>query len=169
MNELLSFYTGHGCDSAGRTFDQLLRFSDAELERTHDYIQWLFPLSTRSQAVPSSPQLDTPTITMLRDNPQAQERIRLAFARMLQFYGLLLDDDPDDPIVDRGPHWESRHRNWLSKGNHNYHRITRILTSLHVLGRPKYALAFYDCLALINRDHGGKIGDAFAHWRGAVR
>ena len=52
---LHAFLAGVGKDSRGRTVDDVLGLADGPLEYIHDYIQWLFPLSTRSMAQPGAP------------------------------------------------------------------------------------------------------------------
>ncbi len=165
---LVDFYVADGRDDAGRTFEQVLALGDAQLEHSHDYIQWIFPLLTHSQAVPGAPVLGTRAIVRLRSEPTAQARVLAALTRMLAFYGLELDDDPEEPFIERSSRWPSRSSAWLTPGNHNYLRLTRMLTSLQLQGRAIHAHALFNCLAQIHRDHGGRIGPAFAHWCAAV-
>ena len=47
---IVRFLVQDGRDGAGRTFAQVLAFGDAELERRHDFVQWLFPLGEPSAA-----------------------------------------------------------------------------------------------------------------------
>ncbi len=54
---LHAFLAGAGVDSQGRSIEMVLALSDDELESIHDYIQWLFPLQTRSSAQPLAPVL----------------------------------------------------------------------------------------------------------------
>ena len=56
-SSLHAYLAGRGRDDRGRTLDEVLAFSDADLERVHDYVQWLFPLPTRSLAQPGAPVL----------------------------------------------------------------------------------------------------------------
>jgi len=60
--KVISFYLGKGADHAGRSLDQILMMSAGELESTHDYIQWLFPLSSASSASMDAPILDASAI-----------------------------------------------------------------------------------------------------------
>ena len=167
-NPLIDFYCGSGTDHRGRRFDELLRLDDVQLERLHDYIQWLFPTVTASGFNPEAPTLDATTATRLRSDPVAQQRLRAAFVRMLAFYGLELDDiDPSDPDIGLAPHFEARSRTWLTAGNHNYRRLTRILECLGALGQRTYARALYRCLEHLYRtEFGGAIGDrTVSFWR----
>lgn len=165
---IADFYCGSGTDQRGRSFVDILRFDDADLERVHDYIQWLFPTVTRSRFNPDAPTLDASTVSLLRTDQTAQQRLRAALLRMLAFYGLELDDDdPADPEIFEAEDFAARARLWINPGNHNYQRVTRILESLIVLDRRPLALALSRCLERLYRtDYGARIGDAtLTHWR----
>jgi len=166
---LLNFYLASGTDFAGRTFEDVLALDFRALESNHDFIQWIFPLRTASAAVPDAPVLDDATIEALRRSPVARERTLRALRRMLAFYGLALDAaDPHAPVIARSSSWAIRHSHWVRPGNHNFLRLTRILTSLRLLGLPQYSRALFECLASIYRDHAGIIGEmTFAFWEQA--
>src|ERR1700677_3024014 len=62
---------------------------------------------------------------------------------------------------------------WLSRGNHNHLRITRILRCSSLLGLEAEAKAFFDCLSEICDDEQNKplpaISDeTMLYWREAV-
>lgn len=127
MNDetLIQFLQGTGPDGQGRRHTDILRFSDEELEETHDYIQWLFPLREESNAVPGSPHIGSDeTVRILRDDEDVQENIVNALVRMERFYR---DNDF-----------------WLSQNDHNHLRITRILKSVALLSSKENARDFYD-------------------------
>jgi hypothetical protein len=113
MSAVVAFLTDDGVDGAGRTFAQVLVFGDEDLERRHDFIQWLFPLAEPSAAVPGSPVLTSEDIAILRASKVAQGRQERAAERMLRFYA--------DTSGWRGP------------VDHNHLRITRIIKSLRLL------------------------------------
>ncbi len=161
LHYLIPFYHCVGSDREGRVFDQILNQDDAWLENTHNYIQWLFPLDRQSQFNNRAPVLNAPTIRALHRNLNMLR----AFDRMLAFYGL----ERVEERVQRGVNWEERSRNWITRNNHNFMRITRILTSLRLFGFEKEAAAFFDQLSTIYQEHGSKIGDAFNHWQGAIQ
>ena len=167
-DRLIDFYCGAGTDLRGRTFGDILRFEDAQLERVHDWIQWLFPTVTASRFNPDAPTLDPAGILRLRSDPVAQQRVHAALVRVLRFYGLELDDsDPDDPEIVPVKGFDARARSWLTTGNHNYHRLTRILESLCLLDQRACAQALFQCLDRLHRTgYGATIGDrTMAHWR----
>ncbi|MBK6803314.1 MAG: hypothetical protein IPG83_18035 [Novosphingobium sp.] len=166
----MAFYLHGAGGPAGRTFEQILQLSEQDLERRHDYIQWIFPTFTRSEVVPESPSLTTEAAVQLRASPLTRQKVIAALIRMLEFYGMDLDDDLEEPTIARSADEFVRRRSvWMTPGNHNYRRITRMLASLQILGCPQYAVALLDCLSLCYRDHGGLIGPmAMEHWKRAV-
>ena len=63
---------------------------------------------------------------------------------------------------------------WLSPGNHNHLRITRILRCLSLLGLEAEARAFFECLSEIYENEQSQPRPAIStetilYWRGAVR
>ena len=50
---LIDFFADNGADNRGRVLLQIVGQSDEWLESTHDFIQWLFPLSEASGANPN--------------------------------------------------------------------------------------------------------------------
>jgi len=144
-SRLLDFYFGVGTDDRGRYLKEMLQWSDAQLEEVHDYIQWMFPLAERSGFNIHAPVLTEPEISEFRSNPELRHNLKASFVHILRFYGLILSGLR--PLkVKRALHFEESSANWISPGNHNHLRITRILKSLLTLGLEEEALAFYDCL-----------------------
>ena len=154
MNEdaqlLIQFHSGTGSDHMGRSIDQILRKDDRWLERTHDYIQWLFPLYVSSQFNPNAPLLtDEVRAAFLDSGNPAGDVLRKNFGRaiqrMLVFYGYFNSPLNPDQVEPTGE-WRNKADNWLSDGNHNYMRITRMLRCMNLLGRHPLAVSFRDAL-----------------------
>lgn len=144
--QLLEFYAGCGCDVEGRSLEEILSWSDAQLERVHDYIQWLFPTPRPSQFNPLAPVLDRETAERFQSSDELQLQVLRATERMLAFFGLTLARCQVAPTVDLGPRYSARRTVWQGNGNHNFLRISRMLESLANLGLGRYAVAFYLCL-----------------------
>ena len=146
---LINFLRGTGPDSHGRYHADILRFSDKELEETHDYIQWLFPLREPSRAVPDSPFLGSEeTVRILRDDEQVQENIVAALVRMERFY-----------------------RNndfWLRQGDHNHLRITRILKSVSLLNASENAREFYDSIMELVEGAMPVSKESLGYWKESI-
>ena len=172
-NSIVDFYTSAAPDHKGRYLTEILKWSDDELERVHDYIQWLFPLPQRSGFNVNAPVLDGPTIQEFRSRPDLQLSLRASFVRMLQFYGLeFVAANP--PTVRSAPFFAERSQNWLTPSNHNHLRITRILKSSRIVGLETEATAFFNCLADICQQESmnavPSITEAtFCFWKSATR
>ena len=134
---LHAFLAGAGADSRGRLVTDVLDFSDERLEAVHDYIQWLFPLETRSGAQPGAPVLTQAEIQGIRADPRAADTLMKATERMLQFY--------------RNTGW------WLTGYDHNHLRITRILHSLTLLVSPKAAQSFHKTILAMHDAAGAPV------------
>jgi len=146
---LHAFLAGVGRDGRGRLSADVLGFSDRELEAVHDYIQWLFPLPTRSAAQPHSPVLTPVEIDAIRADPRAVEILAAGTERMLRFY--------------RNTRW------WLTPYDHNHLRITRILHSLRLLVGPAEARAFYEAILALHEAAGDPVNTRSLHyWAEAV-
>ena len=97
----------------------------------HNYIQWLFPLSKASGAVPGSPIMGKREAEMFRTDPELKRKLMIAFIRMLKFYGFVLGLDIEKhPTIEKAEDFDERKVDWLTPQNHNYKRISRILESL---------------------------------------
>jgi hypothetical protein len=122
MSAITAFLEGDGTDSRGRTIFDVIVFDDDALERTHDFIQWLFPLTEHSRAVPDAPVLTAAEVEAIRRSVMAQCALAAATDRMAAFYGATHD--------------------WLMPNDHNHLRITRIIRSLRLLRDDAAADAF---------------------------
>jgi hypothetical protein len=168
-DDRLTRFFGGGEDDQGRTFDTILGWDDARFEMVHDYIQWIFPLPERSGANPWAPVLDAQSISAIRSSPDMQDRLRLAFQRMLAFYGFTWHAG----ALIEGPHFAAASQNWLHAGNHNHLRLTRMLRSLRVLGLEGEAAALWAALRMLyerERAAGRRTitEETFAFWRQAA-
>ncbi|KAK3058793.1 hypothetical protein LTR09_000358 [Extremus antarcticus] len=173
---IISFYsTSTMHDAQGRTFNDLLRFNNQELEYNHDYIQILFPLPESSPINPGAPVITPEVRQAFIKHPALRERLVLALERMLQFYGFGLNpsysrlelatmttapdhgpgetaargDRIDDPsaLIGRGANFKRRATaSWLKRGDHNHLRLTRIIRCLRVLGLEVLARALFEQL-----------------------
>jgi hypothetical protein len=153
--QLLRFYSGAEPDSRGRRLTEVQNWSDEELERNHDYIQWLFPLDEPSGFNVNAPILDASTVHEFDSREELRRNLRTSLLRMLSFYGMeLLHSHP--PRVVRAASFAERSLNWMTPSNHNHLRMTRILKSLRLLGLEAEAVALFECLADIYREEAAK-------------
>lgn len=140
-----AFLEGRGRDGAGRTFEAVIALDDAAMEANHDFIQWLFPLTEPSRAVPGSPVLSPDDLAALRASPAAQANLQRAVSRMGRFY------------ADTGA--------WLGPHDHNHLRISRIIRSLRLLQGDAAANAFRQRILEAQAARGGRINaQSLAFW-----
>ena len=144
---IVRFFSG-GRDDRGRTLDVILAWDDDRLEAVHDYIQWLFPTIAPSGVNPYAPLITADTIAAFRRAGELRERLRTALDRMLVFYGLRHQSTAEGkPLITVDPaRFRARAGTWLTPGNHNHLRLTRIMQSLHTLGLEEDARALQRCL-----------------------
>jgi hypothetical protein len=168
VSALLAFLRGEGPDGRGRRIAAIWAMSDAELEASHDFIQWLFPLDAPSAAVPGSPVLAAEEIAVLRGDRTIRANLRRSLDRMLGVYGLAWDSERR--AIHLAPHFGGQAIVWLSRGNHNLRRLTRILRSLVRAGERDAAAALFVRLgALCRGAYRATIGaKTFAHWSAAL-
>lgn len=152
MSAILDFYRGTGGNGNGWRIDEVLEWSDEQMEDDHEYIQWLFPLPEKSMAVPWSPVLDKATINAFQNDPKLQAALRTSFHRMLGFYGFAVQDGS----VIQSAEFEERSADWLRPANHNHLRLTRILRSLRVLGLEVEAQALWVALQSVYESDRGR-------------
>lgn len=163
-------------DNRGRTLSEILSWDDDDLERSHNYIQYLFPLLERSPFNPDAPLITREVFEAFRAHSDEGQGLRhnldKAFRRMLTFYGFKterlhtpssLDSGPQQDLIwtiVRSEDYKARFKEWVRKFDHNHLRITRIIRCLRLLGLGEWAHIFHDTLVRLSnsRDYGGKIG-----------
>jgi hypothetical protein len=167
---LLRFYRLEGVDARGRTLPEIWAWDAARLEGVHDYIQWLFPLPEPSAFNPHSPILIEETIDAFRADSELRQRLLQSLALMLDFYGLTLESGDDGaPRIERARDFAVKSAGWLQPGDHNHLRLTRILTSVRLLGLGDHSRTLYRCLAAIARDHPHAVSaTTLDYWRRAA-
>lgn len=145
---LESFLIGTGTDRHGRTYNQIIRYNDLQLENDHSYIQWVFPTETQSEYNALAPVMSREQAKKLADIGLVKENLHRMFMRMLLFYGVQLmsnielEEKEEDTIVvvtkGRRTSWvfhKARIEEWLQNENHNLLRISRILECLRLFER----------------------------------
>lgn len=170
--QIIGFYSGTEPDHRGRYVHEILNWPDDQLEAVHDYIQWLFPLSEKSGFNVAAPVLTQESIQEFRTRHDLQDRLRVSFLRMMNFYGFETRFGKQI-TVSRAPKFGIKSIAWLSPSNHNHLRITRILKCSTVLGLKAEAKALFSCLSELYEDEQNKPAPAISYetmlyWEEAV-
>ena len=129
---MIGFLEGAGVDSHGRRLDQILTENDEYWERTHDFIQWVFPLVEPSRSVRNAPILPDDEIKQIRESETAQANIQRSVLRYKEFL--------------------AGTTKWRSGYDHNHLRISRVIKSLRLLVSDEAANGFKYWVA-------GQLGD----------
>ena len=167
-DDIIGFYLGQNANYDGTWFDDVLDWDNFELERDHNYIQYLFPLMERSKCQPHSPVLHESDVDYWLDDDRMRKLMIKAFQTMLRFYGLKMDGMVLRVV--KADDYKQRAAKWQTKDNHNFLRITRILKSMTLLGLKRHAHMFLDCLLELvkeNPDGFNKVSVEF--WKEAVK
>ena len=119
---LKDFLEGSAPDNRGRDIAAIYSLSDQEIESTHDFIQWIFPLQEASRAVLNAPVLSNHDVRHIQESEIAQENL----AKSAEWYlGFLM-----------------RNKHWVTKYDHNHLRITRAIKSIRLLVGDQEADSF---------------------------
>lgn len=175
---LLSFLRGTGIDAHGRRFEDIMEWDFRRLERSHDYIQWIFPTDEPSRFNVRAPVLTPDLVISIRKDPAVVASIRRAFGKFCAFLGFELVvpntkiQDAEQPrmLVRQAPHFHERFNDCWEVGftgigfNHNWLRISRVLHCLRLVGLQEEAAAFLACLEQMP-ELGIRCGGALVHWR----
>ncbi len=165
MSRLLDFYRGRGTDTEGRTLAELWAYSDREMEAVHDFIQWMFPLREPSRFNPDAPLLTDADVEAFRSDASLQAAMGRSLGRFLAFLGLKFEAG----AVVEADDFERKRAVWTSP-NHNWLRITRVLTSARMLGQADAAGAFFRFLD--DRTASGEVradAQTLGYWSAAIR
>lgn len=160
MSRLSDFYNRIGTNDSGRTLTNIWDFTINELEEVHDYIQWIFPLKEESRFQPNAPLLTDEDIELID-----KEYVRVSFNLMLTFYGIV---DNGTFLVKDPNIWLHRSTDWITKGNHNFLRLTRILKSLRLFGMDHEATILILFLGSLYDEYKSTIGEiTLDYWKAA--
>ena len=132
MSKLSDFYNHNGTDIAGRNLKDMWEWSDTRLEEEHEYIQWMFPLNEGSQF-----NIDAPILTIEDITEIDVENVRESFRVICDFYGISFEGGF---IRQNRITWSTKNKNWVTPGNHNFLRLTRIMKSLMLFGLENEAI-----------------------------
>ena len=146
---LVNFLKGTGSDHQGRYLRDILDFNDKAIEQTHDFIQWMFPLTEKSMSVPGVPALSAEDIEIIRTSEVARANLE----KSAQWYlGFLQRND-----------------HWIKSYDHNHLRITRVIKALDLLLSQRAALTFLNSVLEVAGDRVNSVSqNAIRFWKAAI-
>ena len=146
---LVNFLNGTGPDHQGRYLQDIWDFDDKTIEQTHDFIQWIFPLTEKSMSVPGVPTLSAEDIEAIRTSEAARSNLERSANWYLGFL--------------------QRNDHWIKAYDHNHLRITRAIKSLRLLVSKEIAKAFLNSVFDITGDRVDVVRqDAIGFWKSGL-
>ncbi len=118
-------------DNKGRMLEDLWMMTFDEIEKTHDFIQWLFPLPEASPINPEAPLLTQQLQIAVMQDKALQEQLLRSFDLMAAFWGFCRDEDN---LITSSPQFTTQNVRWICEHNHNHLRITRVIKCLSLVG-----------------------------------
>jgi hypothetical protein len=164
-SEIIAFYKGEP-SSSPYSLAEILEFTDSELEIIHNHIQWLFPTNDPRNKDTGKPFLTNEDILEFKNSKELQDNLWNSYDKMILFYGFC--HNGKGGLV-TGEDFKEKSKNWLNKRNHNYLRLTRMISCLKSVGLDKQADALYNILCDIYKEHESKIGSTtMEFWKKAI-
>lgn len=158
-------------EEIGCGIERIINFTDVQLENSHSYIQYVFPLQEPSVYNLKAPVLTDKEIEWIKNESGNKARINLQkmFIRMLKFYGFQYYIYPEGIKIEKSNSFNEQSRVWLTRNNHNYKRLTRIFKCLMICGLKSEAEEFFAILEEIYKENKEIIGEnTFNYWKGAI-
>jgi hypothetical protein len=159
------FYLNQGPTTEGYRFAQIMSWGEQQLEETHNYIQWLFPIRERSPINPNAPVMSYSMQRQLKNDKRLRGQMTAAFIRMLWFWGIEFQGRYKGFAIPPG--MEYRTERWCTESDHNQLRMSRMLECMSLVGF--YITAdLYDFLEKTMNEKGLVHIDSVDYWRRAV-
>jgi hypothetical protein len=124
----------------GTSFNYFLySMNDLDMEKKHDYVQWVFPNPEPSKAQDEIAQYECKPeeYALLMGNPVVMRRIEDAISKMLMFWGISYNRVSN--VIGVLPADRNRFIKKLVKADHNQLRFTRMLIFLRHIHRDDLA------------------------------
>lgn len=131
----LDFTIGKKTDNHGRHISDIWRYSNDQLEMRQDYIQWLFTTKNRTPTNPEAPVWNAEIWHDYEEKVQVISSVNRSVLTMLRYWGI----EYNDKIFRLSARGRESQKLWLSTHNHNQQRISRMLSTLVLVGEPKVA------------------------------
>lgn len=167
---LVAFYTNMmpipSYESLRAKFNDVLAWPDDVWEKTHDFIQWLFPLPETSKFNLAAPLLTEEDRQGFIHKGEMRDNLERAYYRFIEFMGLFADA--------AGLHIKatSHKLDMWQKENHNWLRMSRVLRCLVLCEREDLATELFEFIENMerrNRPPTFNFGLSKEYWEKAMR
>ena len=140
--------------------EEIVRFTDDEIERYHDFIQWIFPTSQPSRFNGEAPTIDEHFVSMFHGNQCVLQNYCKSCRRYLHYMDFDCNGDGNIRVY----HGD---RPFYRLPYHNFLRMTRMLQSLRETGHPQCsANLFAQMIDILHSTPNHHIDDTtIAYWQ----
>ena len=146
---LLRFFRNEEDPQIPHRHEDVVCFTDNEMEWHHDFIQWIFPTTQPSVMHPDAPAIDEHFTEQLFADKCAMKNFCKSCQRYLNYMNFECEGDCN--IVD-----STREIPFYKLPYHNFLRITRVLDSLNQTGHPQCSKAVYEKMFEVMRSGANK-------------
>jgi len=170
MPHIIEFYSGTKVDSFSYSLEEILNFNYTELEKIHNYIQLMFPTDDTQNIEKEKPYVAEEEINKFKENSAKGNQLRNnlfnSYIKIMDFYGF---DVLKNKKLRKSENYNVRKNNWISTKNHNYLRLTRIISCLKLLGLEEYAKELFEALKIVYDENKIVIGQTTLNfWQQAI-
>lgn len=140
--------------------EEIVRFTDDEIERYHDFIQWIFPTSQPSRFNGEAPTIDEHFVSMFHGNQCVLQNYCKSCRRYLHYMDFDCNGDGNIRVY----HGD---RPFYRLPYHNFLRMTRMLQSLRETGHPQCsANLFIQMMDILHRTRNHHVSSTtIAYWK----
>lgn len=138
---LLKFFRNEEPDTEGRMIEDILRFTPDEIERIHNFIQWIFPTRNASAINPNAPLVTSEFEEAFLKDELAQKNYCRTCRLYLNYIGF--DCQGCTCAIKRKKQSETR---FYNLPHHNLLRISRVLNSLKETGHKECSSKLYELM-----------------------
>jgi len=162
MTTLREFYRNESPTPEGLMFSDFTWYDYQKMEADHAWVQWILPTKEPSAFNPDSPLLTDEDITLFKSDPVLIENYLFAVYHVMDFFDMVtMQGEACWKFYDnRAPK-----RWWLESFNHNFLRMTRLLTSLKFMGYDDLAKSIFHLLEEYRDTYPNSVEE---HWRPVV-
>jgi hypothetical protein len=160
---IIKFYEKQSKDNNGRSLDEMQHYNYEKLENIHDYIQWMFPLRRKSDFNDNAPILTQNDITYIKNSKEIKKNMAKSLSVITDFWGIEKDEKTNKYIIK-----DDRINTWITPGNHNFLRVSRVIKSLILFDMEEEAKLFFNCLEELNSKYKNIIRSSFKYWKKSI-
>jgi hypothetical protein len=168
MGTIQEFYTNKCPSGEGLFLKDMWDFNDWQMENTHHFIQWMFPIELESKHYKEAPVVSDDDLYEAFKSDEFKQNLLKSLYKIEDFWGF-------DVVHDGCPERDKNFRNfltrdWFTPYNHNFIRIPRVLHSLVIFGLQKEALELLDYIEKkVYPNYQHVIGEkTLEYWKSAV-